>query len=129
MNASVSNFSLFRLSYWKGMRCDSGLWRHFNCLFGVEHLLELSGAYHLFANKFMPDEDFGAISCWHELIFNRTHIERRLDRLDADLYLNLPHVSYSRIQSKAILQVRYNRDRDLRGDGFDINKFNCTSSH
>jgi hypothetical protein len=40
----------------------------------------------------MPDQDFGAIACWYEHLFNMTHKDRVVHRLKPDVYLNLPHV-------------------------------------
>lgn len=47
---------------------------------------------YLFGNKFMQEKDFGALACWHELMFNRTHLERGHYRLDKDVYLEMPQV-------------------------------------
>jgi hypothetical protein len=62
------------------------------CVFGAEHLQELTIAPQLFANKFVQTEDFGAISCWFEYLHNRTHLERNLENLDSKIYLDLPQV-------------------------------------
>lgn len=84
--------SVTRLTHWGGP-CKSGISRHQICILTAEYLPELSNSYYLFGNKFMPDKDFGAVACWHELIFNRTHLDRGIKRLNANTYLNLPHVS------------------------------------
>lgn len=51
---------------------------------------------HLFANKFQPDFDFGAIACWYEAMHNRTHnpveAELAMASLNRELYEDLPHV-------------------------------------
>lgn len=87
------HFQIFRLTYWnKDRSCTSNITRHYLCVFAVEHLLELTFDPHLFANKFVQTEDFGAIACWLEYMHNRTHLDRRLDRLDADVYLNRAQV-------------------------------------
>lgn len=41
----------------------------------------------------MPENDFGAISCWLEHLHNRTHFNRGVDELDPQVYLDLPTVS------------------------------------
>ncbi|KAI6170635.1 N-acetyllactosaminide beta-1,6-N-acetylglucosaminyl-transferase, isoform C [Aphelenchoides bicaudatus] len=102
-----------RMTYWAGNPCRSGLWRHNICLFAMEHLHELSDTTYLFANKFMPDRDFGSIACWHEHLFNQTHFDRGTKRLKSDFYLSLPH-------------VRFNRERNQKGDAFDVKTFNCS---
>jgi hypothetical protein len=83
--------SLTRLTYW-GWHCKSGIERHSICILTMEYLLELASTRYLFGNKFLPDRDFGSVVCWHELMFNRTHLDRGIKRLRAETYLNLPHV-------------------------------------
>jgi hypothetical protein len=68
--------------------------RHHVCIFGVESLLDLSDSVYLFANKMLPDQDFEALLCWHEKIWDRTHRERGIERLQKEVYLNLPQVGF-----------------------------------
>jgi len=76
-------------------RCHSKFARHFVCIFGLEDLVpNLKGSHSLFANKMLPSFDFGAIGCWHEEMFNRTHFKRGIGRLDANVYLRLPQVRF-----------------------------------
>ncbi|KAI6170583.1 hypothetical protein M3Y97_01138000 [Aphelenchoides bicaudatus] len=114
LKQGIETDCLTRLTYWNGKRqCRSKIYRHYMCIFGMEHMIELQSVPHLFANKFMPGEDFGAIACWFEFLQNQTHLSRNLNRLDKVAYWELP-------------QVRYNRERSSLGpDLFDINKFKC----
>lgn len=66
---------------------------------------------YLFANKLISEKDFGALSCWHELMFNRTHEDRGTFRLDPYIYLNMA-------------QVRFNRERKENRD-FRASNFRC----
>uniref|UniRef100_A0A915DW91 Uncharacterized protein n=1 Tax=Ditylenchus dipsaci TaxID=166011 RepID=A0A915DW91_9BILA len=76
-------------------QCMSGHLRHTLCIFGVEDLWKnMKDNGYLFANKLMPEFDFGAIGCWHETIFNRTYISRGVQRLRPAMYKNLPAVRY-----------------------------------
>jgi hypothetical protein len=81
----------------------------------MENLGEFQYSPYLFANKFQPDKDFGAIACWHEYLFNRTHLERGTLRLDPKKYTDVPH-------------VRFNRQRKEEGSKFDSHKFVCQST-
>ncbi|KAI6231830.1 N-acetyllactosaminide beta-1,6-N-acetylglucosaminyl-transferase [Aphelenchoides besseyi] len=105
----VSRYSIVNGSY-----CASGIWADAVCILGMEHLAEVIYVPHLFANKFRPDKDFGAIACFHEYMHNRTHLERGTLRLNSRLYNDAPH-------------VRYNRERLAAGENFDPKKFNCFS--
>ncbi|KAI1732555.1 core-2/I-Branching enzyme domain-containing protein [Ditylenchus destructor] len=86
-----------RFGVWKGdnPRCHSKFARHSVCIFGMEDLaLNLYGSHSLFANKMMPGFDFGAIHCWHEEMHNRTYLRRGVERLNPNMYLQLPQVRY-----------------------------------
>ena len=86
----------FRLTYWSGQHeCKSKISRHYMCMFAVEHLEELQTSPNLYANKFMPNEDYGAISCWFEYLHNRTHVGRDISWLNEQLYLNRPQVCFN----------------------------------
>lgn len=102
----------FRLTFWHNdTSCQSGIKRHRICIFGMEDLPNLVESPYLFANKAMAEKDFGALSCWHELIFNRTHYERGTYRLDPYSYLNMA-------------QVRFNRERK-ENPNFKASNFRC----
>ncbi|KAI6204488.1 hypothetical protein M3Y94_00679900 [Aphelenchoides besseyi] len=105
--------SMTRLTIWMDgkAKCPTK-WRHWICLFGVEHLQDLKHRDHLFANKFLPSFDFGAIVCWYEELFKRRHYDRGMHRLNSKVYLNLPH-------------VRFNRERKKLGDKFNVTQFAC----
>lgn len=84
--------TFFRLAYWSNETCSTNIMRHSVCVFGVEHLDELSRTVYLFANKMVPQEDWGAVLCWHEMMRTRTHKERGIERLKSEVYLGLPQV-------------------------------------
>ncbi|KAI1728314.1 core-2/I-Branching enzyme domain-containing protein [Ditylenchus destructor] len=93
-------------------KCGSHHSRHYLCVFGVEDLsLNLRDSVYLFANKLMPEFDFGAISCWHETIFNRTQLDRGTHRLKPEVYKQLP-------------TVRYHAEKKANGS-VDLDKFDC----
>jgi hypothetical protein len=76
--------------------------RHSICVFGLEDLaLHLLQWPHLFANKFQPDFDFGAILCWYEAMHSRSHdppeSEQAMALLDKKFYEDLAHVHFSMI--------------------------------
>ncbi|KAI6185410.1 hypothetical protein M3Y98_00020300 [Aphelenchoides besseyi] len=94
--------------------CDSQLWRHNACIFGLEDLRPKFVDNPFFiANKLMPSYDFAAITCLHEVVFNRTYHDRGFYRLNKDEYVKLP-------------QVRFNKQRNRLGASFDPGKFDCT---
>jgi len=65
------------------------------CVLGVENVaLLLNQSHSLFFNKAIPDFDFGAIHCWHEALYNRTHFNRGNHRLTPYVYKRLPQVRY-----------------------------------
>jgi hypothetical protein len=96
-------------------------------MLGMEHMEQLTTSKYLFANKFLPSMDYGAISCWHEWMFNRTHLERGTDWLRPGVYLNRRQVCFLvEFLRQSNVQVRFNRERHEQGDKFDASKFNCT---
>ncbi|KAI6177789.1 hypothetical protein M3Y97_00945900 [Aphelenchoides bicaudatus] len=95
-------------------QCDSGIWRNELCVFGLEDVrTNFVQNNFFFANKMMPKYDFGAIVCWSEKLFDRTHYDRGIHRLNKTAYEILP-------------QIRYNNAKRKYGTKFDINRFNCT---
>jgi hypothetical protein len=66
--------------------------RHSVCMLGVENLQELMTSKYLFANKFMPSIDYGAVECWHERMYNKTHLDRGTHLLKPDIYLKMRQV-------------------------------------
>ncbi|KAI6170487.1 hypothetical protein M3Y97_01149600 [Aphelenchoides bicaudatus] len=94
-------------------QCDSGFYRHNLCIFGLEDLgSNFNKNPFFFANKMIPSYDFGAIVCWNENLFNRTHFDRGVHHLDKGAYVKLP-------------QVRYNEAKKQFGTSFDFSQFNC----
>uniref|UniRef100_A0AC34QFW9 Uncharacterized protein n=1 Tax=Panagrolaimus sp. JU765 TaxID=591449 RepID=A0AC34QFW9_9BILA len=89
--------------------CESGLKRHFLCVFGIEDLSRMRLKYHFFANKMIQDYDFGAIDCMAEKIFNLTYIEPYKQYFDYEFY-------------EELAVVRYNRWKNLNRD---VKKFRC----
>ncbi|KAI3408874.1 hypothetical protein GPALN_007468 [Globodera pallida] len=81
-------------------KCGSGHMRHAVCLFGMEDLADKMAVWpHLFANKLMPEFDFGALLCWWEKMHQRAYIETRqrsLSRLNSAFYADLPHVRFQK---------------------------------
>ncbi|KAH7730137.1 core-2/I-Branching enzyme family protein [Aphelenchoides avenae] len=109
---SVSITLRYTIWSWTGKDCRSKRWRHSICIFGVEDLASnLAHNSRLFANKMMPEFDFGATSCWHELMFNRSHFNRGIHRLSKSAYTELPHVRY---------QTEKQRNRTM-----DLKSFDC----
>jgi hypothetical protein len=115
LRKEMPDYFVSRYTIFKGAYCATEMWRNEMCTFGMEHLAEFQYLPYLFANKFQPDKDFGAIACWHEYIFNRTHLERGILRLDPKKYTSPPH-------------VRFNRERNEAGEAFNPKWFDCNSS-
>ena len=94
--------------------------RHNVCVFGMEDLNRLRQRPELFANKFMPAFDYGALSCWLEHIYNRTHFGSRSPTLELDLdyYADLPHVRYHRM-----------RETMMPGQKWNKYAFDCSTPH
>ncbi|KAK6732720.1 hypothetical protein RB195_016842 [Necator americanus] len=89
--------TITRLTHWimgSPNDCLSGHVRHDICIMGVEHIPELSRTPHILVNKMMPDFDYGAIECVHELVFNRTFRNQVDHALNRSHYSNLAHVIY-----------------------------------
>jgi len=72
--------------------------RHTVCIFGLEDLHRLTKRHELFLNKMMPSFDYGAVNCWMEYMYNRTHYGETRAALDLDFYANLPNVRYHRMK-------------------------------
>jgi len=86
----------------------------------MEDLNRLRQRPELFANKFMPAFDYGALSCWLEHIYNRTHFGSRSPTLELDLdyYADLPHVRYHRM-----------RETMMPGQKWNKYAFDCSTPH
>uniref|UniRef100_A0A915ER96 Uncharacterized protein n=1 Tax=Ditylenchus dipsaci TaxID=166011 RepID=A0A915ER96_9BILA len=94
-----------RMSLWYDEnKCGSKHMRHAICVFGMEDLsLWLAHLPHLFANKLLPEFDFGAIDCWYEEMFHRSYLETHnpFTRLNATLYQSMPQVRYQGFRKSA----------------------------
>ncbi|KAI6189376.1 hypothetical protein M3Y97_00001400 [Aphelenchoides bicaudatus] len=114
-SGTIIGMSRFNVWIRNRTRCGSGMWRHNVCIFGLEDLRSnfVDNPFFI-ANKMYPAYDFAAITCWNEVLFNRTYYDRGLHRLNKAAYVNLP-------------QVRYNRARNKYGDKFNIDLFNCSA--
>ncbi|PAV88642.1 hypothetical protein WR25_22631, partial [Diploscapter pachys] len=88
-----------RMSQWKyggPQECASGVNRHVICLLGVEDIPTLAAFPNIMANKMMPDFDIAAIDCWHEVIYNRTHLDQDDHPLERSYYENMVNVKTQR---------------------------------
>ncbi len=95
-----------------GVANEKWRFRHGVCVFGLEDLHRLTRRPELFANKFMPSFDYGALSCWMEHLYNRTHFAKTSSDgagLDTDYYANLPHVRYHRMKEALKPGERWNK--------------------
>ena len=92
------SFFSFRDAFWLGVpnsQCYSNIYRHSVCVLGIEDIPRLRNFPQLFINKMMPEYDFGAITCWYEYMFNRSHLDTPMSsRINPLLYLSLPHVRF-----------------------------------
>ena len=85
----------------KKVQCRSGRWRHDVCVFGIEDLVDLSlfKTPFLFINKMMPDNDFGVIKCWHQMMWQRRLNHSEME-LDPKPYLNWPQTKFNQMRMK-----------------------------
>ncbi|KAL3122992.1 hypothetical protein niasHT_006392 [Heterodera trifolii] len=122
-----------RVSIWYDVKkCGSGHMRHAICIFGLEDLGDKLAEWpHLFANKLLPEFDFGALLCWWEEMHRRAHFESRersLGRLNRAIYADLPHV---RFQKFATELKKFNEAQRGTKDGIPFRKalafFNCST--
>jgi len=101
-----------------GTASESWRYRHHVCLYGLEDLHRLTHRPELIANKFWPAHDYGAVECWLEWLYNRTHQlgsdgEWIGGELDEQLYTKLPQVRFNRLnegQREAVRQGRVEFD-------------------
>ncbi|CAD5205594.1 unnamed protein product [Bursaphelenchus okinawaensis] len=85
---------MVRFTKWGGHGCHSKRVRHGVCIFGMSDLRpRLMPLRQFTVNKMMPSIDFGAINCWHEHLFNRTHVQRNTT-VDTVFYSNIPYVRW-----------------------------------
>ncbi|VDM38897.1 unnamed protein product [Toxocara canis] len=75
-----------RTSSGKPRPCFSGRYRHEICVFGLADLSTLSTSKSLFANKMMPEYDYGAIACWLKTLARRRHTRFHTDASRNDYY-------------------------------------------
>ena len=86
--------SIYRAA-WDATKCESKISHGGWCVLGIEDLpVNLMKAKNLYAHEMQPSEDFGAVDCWYEELFNRTYRqpERGISALDKKFYTELPHV-------------------------------------
>jgi len=77
----------------------------------LEDLHRLAHRPELTANKFWPALDYKAVDCWLEWLYNRTHglgsdVSGRRRGLDEELYTQLPHVRFNRMDESEREAVR-----------------------
>ncbi|VDO69304.1 unnamed protein product [Heligmosomoides polygyrus] len=85
-----------RMSHWPSGAelCRSRKIRKGICILGLEDLQLLSKYPNVMANKVMlPDFDYGAIDCIHEVIFNRTFLGQVDHPLNLNYYRNMANLS------------------------------------
>ncbi|CAD5208365.1 unnamed protein product [Bursaphelenchus xylophilus] len=103
IDEDVSSGYITRHSNW-GDRgtCSSGHFRHSICIYGIEDLAtHIDPIPAIYVNKLMPDFDFNAVTCWLEVLYNRTFIEKpTLARLGREYYANLKHVRYQALKDE-----------------------------
>jgi len=111
-----------RFTFWSISQCEAHLNRHGICVLGLEDLAKNAmNSKYLYFNKMVPDQDFGAISCWYETMFNRTYLDGKdkwRERLDEQFYTQLPHVRYQSVKAAA----------KALGTPVNISTFNCSTS-
>ncbi|KAI1725994.1 core-2/I-Branching enzyme domain-containing protein [Ditylenchus destructor] len=114
LGISVHHWTRFHL--WGLPHCHSKLQMHDLCVFGIEDLVShFNDTRKLFNYKMASTMDFGAIDCWHETLYNRTHFDRGTHRLHNNTYLKHPLVRYHVEKAKS---------------GFvDFSKFDCITGN
>ncbi|CAD5212880.1 unnamed protein product [Bursaphelenchus okinawaensis] len=103
INQGKSTSFITRYSNWLNQeKCKSHHFRHAICIHGVEDLLPIvDNIKELYVNKVMPDFDFNAVTCWLEVLYNRTYLEERtVKRLDQKHYQGLAHVRYQALKDE-----------------------------
>uniref|UniRef100_A0A1I8EUC4 Core-2/I-Branching enzyme family protein n=1 Tax=Wuchereria bancrofti TaxID=6293 RepID=A0A1I8EUC4_WUCBA len=92
---------------WSNRPCKSGNYRHSACVFGVADLNLLENIQHLFANKMLSENDYGAIACW-AMRFSK--------RIASKSTVDFENYKQSQI-------VRFNQDKDMWRK--NISMFEC----
>uniref|UniRef100_A0AAF5HZL2 Glycosyltransferase family 92 protein n=1 Tax=Strongyloides stercoralis TaxID=6248 RepID=A0AAF5HZL2_STRER len=81
---------------WYPDPCKSNDYHHGICTRGVESLDELRHSESFFIYRFREEFDYGAIQCFGEYLYNKTHFET-YERPDLWFYYNLPQSIYKRL--------------------------------
>lgn len=106
----IDTDTMTRFTSWGLNNCGSRRLRHSLCVFGMRDLTIWHIRMPQFSvNKMMPSLDMGAITCWHEYMYNQQHFDRTA-WIDTEFYENLPYVQWNRQKNQA---------------GFDRNLFDC----
>ncbi|KAI1732493.1 core-2/I-Branching enzyme domain-containing protein [Ditylenchus destructor] len=114
LGISVHHWTRFHL--WGLPQCHSKLQMHYLCVFGIEDLVSyFNDTKTLFNYKMASTMDFGAVDCWHETLYNRTHFDRGTHRLQNSTYLNHP-------------LVRYHVEK-VKSGFVDFSKFDCITGN
>uniref|UniRef100_A0A0R3RHG5 Core-2/I-Branching enzyme n=1 Tax=Elaeophora elaphi TaxID=1147741 RepID=A0A0R3RHG5_9BILA len=82
---------------WSVQPCRSGIYRHNVCIFGVADLINLKDLEYLFANKMLPEVDYGAISCWASYLADRIASN---PTIDLENYRDIQVVRFNRNRKK-----------------------------
>ena len=96
-----------------GRRCLSRYFRHSVCVMGLEDVHQLARLpLFFYANKMLPEFDYGAIHCWLQLLAARRaeddlsalasgglRATAASQRQSTELYANLPQVRYNRLRA------------------------------
>uniref|UniRef100_A0A0N5AWM9 Core-2/I-Branching enzyme n=1 Tax=Syphacia muris TaxID=451379 RepID=A0A0N5AWM9_9BILA len=87
----------FRLISWEMRKhqCESGIYRHRICIYGMLDLATLRRQKQLFANKMMPEHDYTAIACWAKYLAQKASVSGHQHSLNLDKYSNAPNVIFN----------------------------------
>ncbi|CEF70485.1 Glycosyl transferase, family 14-containing protein [Strongyloides ratti] len=99
LNYFLRPYYLSRLVLWGGEPCLTNTFHHSICLWGVESLTDLKNRNHFFLYRFKEEFDFGALKCYAEYLYNKTHFEK-YKRPDLWFYYNSPLSIYKRLSLK-----------------------------
>uniref|UniRef100_A0A1I7S195 Uncharacterized protein n=2 Tax=Bursaphelenchus xylophilus TaxID=6326 RepID=A0A1I7S195_BURXY len=96
--------TIVRYTHWGSRGCHSRHLRHHVCIMGMGDLRpNMMTRPQFTVNKMMPSVDFGAIGCWQEFMYNKTHLERN-PYIDEAFYVNLPYVEWNRLRAEGTLE-------------------------
>uniref|UniRef100_A0AC35UIP6 Glycosyltransferase family 92 protein n=1 Tax=Rhabditophanes sp. KR3021 TaxID=114890 RepID=A0AC35UIP6_9BILA len=90
----TSAYLMRHINWGNNGSCNSRLSHHTICTNGIEDLHLMKNWKDLLAYRFRVNQDFGAVICWAEYVYNKQYLHP-YQKIDHKYYNNLPQAKYA----------------------------------